>query len=478
MKIQTSKADIIWSYLGYFFSYGTNLLILLFVMRRLDTELLGLWYTFLSVGSLVQILDFGISSTLIRNVTYAWSGVSAIKKEGFESFEDGNNEPNYILLGKILFTSKNICMVIAVIALVVMGLAGTPYIFYVAREISISKYLAAWILFVMATFLNIYYIFWPDSLKGVGDIKDAQIAIVVSRLIQIIVAIAGARIGNGLIGLSLAYLIMGIVLRVLSKKYLFQYHDIGNKIRSYNIKNSFFQTKSIFITIWHNAKKAGIVSLSTFLFRQTSTLVCSAYVSLTETASYGLCVQLIGTLAAVSCIWFKAESPMLVSLKVENNIQELKKHFSLCVYIYWLVFLSGILVISTIGIRLLNFIQYNTTLPLGMLLFVALVNCLEYNHSIFCEYITMSNNVPYFKASTITGVTVAILTVFSGMFAGNIYILIFVQFIVQLVYNNWKWPKVVLSELRMSPASFMVLGNMEFKERILSKIIHKVKAKN
>lgn len=473
MKIRTSKADIIWSYLGYFFSYGTNLLIVLLVMRKLETELLGLWYTFLSIGSLVQILDFGISSTLIRNVTYAWSGVSQIEKEGFSHYASDTSEPNYKLLGEILFASKNICLLIAVIAVIIMAAVGTPYLFFVAREIQIMEFLPAWILFVIATFLNIYYIFWPDSLTGIGAIKEAQVATIISRVIQITVSIIVAHIGSGLLGLASAYLIMGIVLRGISKRFLYKYNDIEEHLKKSNIKNSFQQTKSIFLTIWYNAKKAGIVSLTTFMLNQTSTLVCSAYIGLAETASYGLCMQLLNALAAVSYIWFKAETPMLVSLKVENNIKEIKKHLSLCIFMYLILFISGTLVISTLGFFFLNIINYSTELPLDMFLFFSIVTLLEYNHSLFCSYIAMSNSLPYVKASACAGVAVAVLTILCGKFIGSIYSLIFVKFIVQLAYNNWKWPSMVLKELKMTPLEFLALGCSEFRRRILSRIMRK-----
>ena len=76
MEIKVGKRDIIWSYLGSFFQYCTSLIILPLILSNILEEELGLWYSFASIGTLVTYLDFGFSTTLVRNITYAWSGAN------------------------------------------------------------------------------------------------------------------------------------------------------------------------------------------------------------------------------------------------------------------------------------------------------------------------------------------------------------------------------------------------------------------
>ncbi len=82
MAVNIGKKDVIWSYLGYFFNLCTNIILMPFILRAVEGNELGLWYTFLSVGTLVNLLDFGFSPTLVRNVTYAWCGAKENKKRG------------------------------------------------------------------------------------------------------------------------------------------------------------------------------------------------------------------------------------------------------------------------------------------------------------------------------------------------------------------------------------------------------------
>lgn len=79
-RISISRKDIIWNYLGYGFSFGTNILLLPIVLYYLPTEELGLWYIFLSVGAFVAMFDFGFSPQIARVITYSYAGADEIQK--------------------------------------------------------------------------------------------------------------------------------------------------------------------------------------------------------------------------------------------------------------------------------------------------------------------------------------------------------------------------------------------------------------
>ena len=133
MQIKIGRKDLVWSYLGYFLQICSNVILLPLILANITSTELGLWYTFTSVGILVNLLDMGFSPTLTRNITYAWSGAKDIQKEGAEISSD-NSEPNYLLLNNILYACKKINMTISLMAILVLLFAGTPYIIYVIRS--------------------------------------------------------------------------------------------------------------------------------------------------------------------------------------------------------------------------------------------------------------------------------------------------------------------------------------------------------
>ena len=132
MEIQIHKDDVIWSYLGNFFQYFTSIIILPIVLSSLTKGELGLWYTFASIGILATYLDFGFSTTLVRNITYAWSGAKTIKRKGIDKI-DADSEIDILFLDQIIFTCRLVCLLVAVFAIVIMLACGIPYIIYISE---------------------------------------------------------------------------------------------------------------------------------------------------------------------------------------------------------------------------------------------------------------------------------------------------------------------------------------------------------
>lgn len=457
MAIKTLKSDIIWSYIGYFFNLCTNLILMPFILKFVEAEQLGLWFTFISVGALVNLLDFGFSPTLTRNITYAWCGAKEIKSQGVSEILDG--VPNFQLFFKVLQACKYISFAVASVAFVILISVGSTYIHFVAREIPISVYRLAWVIFTIAIFLNIFYNYWTATLKGVGAIKESQIAIIISKSIQIIASLIGLVLGGGILALAVAYLLSGFILRITSKQFLFKYKNIGYYKKELSAKITIKELKVIIKKVWFNAKKTGIVSVSAFIITQSTTMICSAFVGLEATASYGLCLQLIAVIQGVSQIFFNANIPMMTNTKIIGRLEISKKEISLAMVIYWLVFILSIFALVTIGLPLIGLLRSSTTLPVGMVLFMGCYLFLEGNHSLFATYISFSNSVPYVKAAVISALFTILGSLFIVLYTDlGIYGLMSVQAIVQLCYNNWKWPGVVFKSINLNVFSMTKLG--------------------
>jgi len=457
MSIKTAKSDMIWSYIGYFFNLCTNLILLPFIMKFVEADQLGLWFTFISVGTLVNLLDFGFSPTLIRNITYAWCGAKEIMSQGVSAVL--GDEPNFQLFFKVLQACKYISLTVAGAAFVILITAGSTYIHFVAREIPISIYGIAWIFFSIAVFLNIFYNYWIATLRGVGAIKESQITVIISKIIQIIVSLIGLLLGGGILALAVAYLLSGFVLRIISKQFLFKYKNIGERKKEQNVKITIQELKIIISKVWYNAKKTGTVSISAFVITQSTTMICAAFIGLEATASYGLCLQLILVIQGVSQIFFNANIPMMTNTKIIGFIEKSKRELSLAIAIYWSVFIFSLIALVTIGLPLIGLIRSNTPLPVVMVLFMGCYLFLEGNHSLFATYISFSNSVPFVKAAIISALIIVFGSLVVALFTDfGIYGLMVVQAIVQLCYNNWKWPSVVFKNLNMNVFSMMRLG--------------------
>ena len=84
---------------------------------------------------------------------------------------------------------------------------------------------------------------------------------------------------------------------------------------------------------------------------------------------------------------------------------------------------------------------------------------LELNQSNFATIIVTSNRVPFVKPTLISGAVIFVGTfVVLKLTTWGILGVVLVQAVVQLSYNDWKWPKQVFEELNVSLLQFVKLG--------------------
>ena len=113
-----------------------------------------------------------------------------------------------------------------------------------------------------------------------------------------------------------------------------------------------------------------------------------------------------------------------------------------------------------------------------MVLFMGSYILLEGTHSLFAGYISFSNEVPYVKSSIVSAFFILIGQLFVAIFTDwGIYALMAVQAFVQLCYNNWHWPMIVLRELHMNLWEMIYLGISELLRYVKNILNAKLSAK-
>ncbi len=100
----------------------------------------------------------------------------------------------------------------------------------------------------------------------------------------------------------------------------------------------------------------------------------------------------------------------------------------------------------------LNFIGSKTSLISQSFIALALlISFLESNHAMAASILLTKNEVPFFKASLLSGIaTIIFLYIFLDLASLGVLAIILAPGIVQLLYQNWKWPMVVYSDLKIS----------------------------
>jgi len=154
----------------------------------------------------------------------------------------------------------------------------------------------------------------------------------------------------------------------------------------------------------------------------------------------------------MSVIYTTTYQAKIVSHRVEGNESEIRKIYARGQYIMLLTFIAGALAIVFFGPWALDVINSDTVLlPAGLTLLAMLVSLLETNHSNAGNILLTKNEVPFFKASLISGFCIVAGLLIAFYFSGlGIYNLVLVPLVVDIAYQSWKWPVVAHKDLKMT----------------------------
>ncbi len=469
-NITLSKKDIVWSYFAQFFSIASGIITLPLILRMLSSEEIGMNYLMLTIGSLVSLFDFGFAPQFGRNITYIFSGVQELKKEGID-FIGEKQDINYRLLTTMIHTAKSVYRIIGFIVLATMLSFGTLYIYNVTQGFTnIHNSFIIWMIYSFSTFLNIYYSYYTSLLTGKGLIMESRKAMVYSRLIYIVLTFLFLFLDFGLLGVVLANLLAPFVNRYVSYYYFFT-PEIKEMIKQYIITKK--EKIDLFNIIWYNAKKLGIVFLGSYAINKLGMFLAGLFLSLNEIATYGLMLQLVGIISVISTTLFNAYQPKFASLRVQNDNNQLIRLFSYSMMVFFILYILCGLGLVIVAPWALSFIKSNAVLPsTGILVLYIIITLLENNHSSFATLITTQNNIPFVFPSLFAGGLIALGSFISLKFTTlGVLGLVIVQGISQLIYNNWKWPMVIFKEFGISFSGFFYMGLIETKTKF-NKLIY------
>lgn len=444
--IKIGKKDVAWNYIATFLQIGSGILLFPFILRMLSSETVGIWAIFVSIATFVNLLDFGFSPSFTRNITYIFSGVSKLEKTGISN-QTINNELDINLLAKTIRAMKWYYLRIAIIAFVLLITVGSGYLFYITMNNYSGDKLQiaiAWIIFCITNTYNIYTLYYDSLLLGFGLVMRDKQLIIISQLINLTIAITLIYLGFGLISIVTAQALSVVVKRILSNK---SFYTSALKQKLAHIKTDNF--KDILAIVKPNSIKLGLTSVGAFLVLQSSVIIGAFYVSLNQLASYSITVQVIGIIASLGTVYYTSYIPQIAHLRVNGDLKKIKSIYLKCVGLLIITFIGSGFMLILFGNMTLIFLKSQTPLLSAVMISTLLIfTFLEKNHAIAGGFLLSKNEVPFFKAAMISGAaTVVVLFVLLKFGHLELWGMILAPGIVQLVYQNWKWPQVLLKEL-------------------------------
>lgn len=425
---------------------GAGVILLPFILNKMPQETVGIWNIFQTITALVLMLDFGFRPTFARNISYIFSGVKKLQKNGVTHI-DADAEVDYSLLKGSLIAMQRFYRWMALGAFILLLTAGTAYFYYILQKYSGDRQdaLIAWILLIAINCYNLYTFYYDALLTGKGYVKRTQQINILGQALYIALAIGLIYAGFGLTAIVTSQLVSTIVRRILSYRVFFT-----QRLKDALTAVAPQEPKEILAAITPNAVKIGLTQLGGFCVNKSAILIGSAFLTLEEVACYGITLQVMDILARCATVFYQSYTPKLAQCRAENNLTELKRYYLLCTGRLLLIFLIGGIAWVFLGDWALDIIHSQTHfLPTAMLCVMLVISILEHNHAVSAGFIMADNKIPFFIPSLVSGAaTILLLFIFLSPMQMGLWGMILAPGLAQLAYQNWKWPSVVIKELR------------------------------
>lgn len=442
--------------MAQFLQYGAALLLLPLIVARLSPEQVGVWYIFVAVQGLAMLMDFGFQPSFARNFALAFSGSQELAKEGLAPARGA--AANYALAGKVLYAARVIYAGASLVALALLLSFGTLYIESVVEaggSLVQADVMVAWVIFSFAVSVNLYLMWVSPLLIGADKVDKNYLYLIANRGTFFLVGAVLLIQGYGLSSLSAALLLGPLVARLAVAGFL---HPLLLSINRAG-KFDFLAARRELATIWHNSKKMGVVSIGAYLITRYNIFVISHFIGLAAAASYGLTVQVLMAINSMSQILFQVNVPTMVRARLERNISSLRHIFLQSTTFYFICFSIGAILFIITGDDLLTRIGSDTKLlDQSMVMLLSVIFFLEGNHSNSALTITTANKVPFVYPALLSGGAIFALSTLSGFLGWGMLGVILSQGLVQLSYNNWKWPLMVAKEISSKTGSEVKCG--------------------
>lgn len=463
MEIKVSKKDVVWSYVAQFFNLATGLITLPLILKLLSADEVGFNYILISINSIVVLFDLGFSGQFSRYLTYIFSGAQKIQKEGIsQEYSESINEH---LLASIIKTAKRIYLIVSIIASFFLLTLGTWYVYGVTEGFSlVGNAVLVWCVFCLSSFFNIYYLYFNAFLQGRGLIKENKQAQVYSRVVQITITFILLIAGYGLLSVVVANLIAPFVFRFFAYK---RFYTSDIKIILVNNIIQKNEIREVFSILWFNAKKMGIIGILSSALGYASTLVIGSYLSLADVASYGLLVQLTGVVVGVATIHFFSIVPKLSSLMVKKDYVEMRRHFGLSMFFFYIIIITGAIAMFS-AVPLLKWLNFDTQLPPYMIVsiyYVYKVN--EQNQSLFSQLFLINNDLRFYPCAVWTGI-ISFASLWLSLYVGlGLLGVVLSQSIPLYAYAAWKWPMESMKKYNIRVRKDFVLHPVYFIKNLI-----------
>jgi O-antigen/teichoic acid export membrane protein len=205
-------------------------------------------------------------------------------------------------------------------------------------------------------------------------------------------------------------------------------------------------------TLAPNSLKIGLTALSQFLRNQSIVLIAPFYLSLSQIAEFGISKQLSALITSLGLIWYNTYYSKTSQYRVRDDIDGVKRLYIKGTLNLILMFVIGGSLLLMFGNDVLLLIKSKTLLLCsGYLFLMLLFSFLDARQIMANGNLIAKNEVPFFKADIISGVSSVLLLLLMFNFTSlGVLSLILATGLVLCAYMSWKIPLTLAKEIKLT----------------------------
>src|SRR5881394_1196484 len=199
------NSAVVWSWGMSALRVASGIVLLPVIAWVLDPSDFGFFYVVNPWLIVVTVLDFGLSVSIERTVSYAMGGAKDIQEHGVHAASPGDGHPNYPLLWRVVQVTRAYYTVVALAGFIGLSTIGT---WMVAAEVAKTTQPAiswmAWAVVVVSASLELYAGWWSGVLRGMNSVLTSARIAFFCQAVKIILAGELLLLGGGLISMFAA----------------------------------------------------------------------------------------------------------------------------------------------------------------------------------------------------------------------------------------------------------------------------------
>jgi O-antigen/teichoic acid export membrane protein len=428
------KKTLSLGYVSLLFTVGGHLLVLPLAYRYLSVSQLALWFNYITLYSLILLLDFGITSTMARSFSQAWGSKVT-------DLETGHLRPDYERFASIYRASQAIYSKVALAGLAFALVAATPYLLLIGEQASDYRdVLYSWPIYCAALYLSLRQLYLVPALRGMDKIERIYIANIVSKFMQVGVTLLLLMVGTGIIAVSVGFLLSTLISRLLLRNFFRR--EIGEIGNALDWHGQHADDKEIQKSMAPKVLKHGMNSLAIFFQDKAALFYVSAFCGLETTSRYGLTMQIIGLIAAISNVYYNSVYSKMIEGHVQDDVDAIRKHLRNAASVQIGMIAAGGIGLYFFGSWVLNIAGVSNVIIDDQGLVLMVVYVAIFNFQLICaSYLHIRDDYSMLWPNIISSVAFIVLTsAAAAAFNINYITVILIQLTVLLAYNAWKWP--------------------------------------